>query len=285
MLFFNSSMPRSGSTLFQNVLGQNPDIHVTPTDGSLELLFGAKANYTSQVEFKAQDPEVMRKAWLAFCKAGLEAYAGALSDKPHTCIKSRGIGISFNWYSAFLGEDPKVICTVRDVKAILASMEKIHRRQHAEGKSGMENHAEMRATTTAKRVQDWLRGPPVGLALERFGQMDLEGIKDKCLIVRYEDLCQQPDREMARVYRYLGLPAFAHNFDNVEQITVEDDVVYGLVPDLHVVRKEIRYLRPDYESILGADVCNWVDETCAGYQLAFGYAPQAGKDRRPAVNH
>jgi sulfotransferase len=283
MLFFNSSMPRSGSTLFQNVLGQNPDIHVTPTDGSLELLFGARANYSSQAEFKAQDPDIMKKAWLAFCKAGLEAYAGALSDKPHTCLKSRGIGISFNWYAAFLGEDPKVICTVRDVKAILASMEKIHRRQQAEGKSGVENHAEMRGTTTAKRVQDWLKGAPVGLALERFGQMDLEGIKDKCLIIRYEDLCQQPDREMARAYRYLGLPVFTHDFDNVEQITIEDDAVYGLTTDLHIVQKEIKYKQPDYEAVLGVDVCNWLDNTCAGYQLAFGYVSPGQKNTPMAV--
>ena len=46
MLFFNSSMPRSGSTLLQNILGQNPDIAVTPTDGSLELLMGARAHFT-----------------------------------------------------------------------------------------------------------------------------------------------------------------------------------------------------------------------------------------------
>jgi len=272
MLLFNSSMPRSGSTLFQNVLGQNPDIHVTPTDGSLELLFGARANYTSQAEFRAQDQAIMQKAWESFCKAGLYAYAGALSDKPHTCIKSRGIGLHYNWYANFLGEDPKVICMVRDVKSILSSMEKIHRKRTGDGKAGMENHAEMRGTTTSKRVQDWLSGAPVGLALERFGQMALEGISEKCLIIRYEDFCQQPDREIKRFYRYTGLSECFHDFDSVEQITVEDDEVYGLTNDLHSIREKIAYVKPDCKEVLGENLCKWIDETCAGYQVAFGYS-------------
>jgi len=36
-LFFQSSLPRSGSTMIQNLLSQNPDIYATPTSGCLEL--------------------------------------------------------------------------------------------------------------------------------------------------------------------------------------------------------------------------------------------------------
>ena len=71
MIFFQSSMPRAGSTLLQNILGQHPEFYVTPTSGALELLYGARTNYTSNPEFKAQDSELMKKGWLSFCKAGL----------------------------------------------------------------------------------------------------------------------------------------------------------------------------------------------------------------------
>ena len=127
MILFNSSMPRSGSTLIQNILGQNPDIHVTPTDGFLELIYGARVNYTNNAEFKAQDQDQMIKAWRMFCNEGMKGYAKGLSDKPNTCIKSRGIGANYNWFEAFMGEEPKVICMVRNVKDILSSMEKMHR--------------------------------------------------------------------------------------------------------------------------------------------------------------
>ena len=32
-VFFQSSLPRAGSTLLQNILGQNPEFYVTPTSG------------------------------------------------------------------------------------------------------------------------------------------------------------------------------------------------------------------------------------------------------------
>ena len=38
-------------------MGQNPQFYVTPTSGLLELVFGARANYTNSPEFKAQDAE------------------------------------------------------------------------------------------------------------------------------------------------------------------------------------------------------------------------------------
>ena len=37
-LFFQSSLPRAGSTMLQNILAQNPDVYATPTSGVLELI-------------------------------------------------------------------------------------------------------------------------------------------------------------------------------------------------------------------------------------------------------
>jgi sulfotransferase len=79
-IFYQSSMPRAGSTLLQNIRAQNPDFYVTPTSGLLELIFGARLNYTNSPEFKAQDDAAMKKAFLAFSRAGMEAYFKALSD-------------------------------------------------------------------------------------------------------------------------------------------------------------------------------------------------------------
>jgi len=270
MILFNSSMPRSGSTLLQNILGQNPDIHVTPTDGFLELIYGARVNFTNNAEFKAQDQKQMINAWRMFCNEGMKGYAKGLSDKPHTCIKSRGIGANYNWFKEFMDEEPKVICMVRNVKDVLSSMEKIHR-ANAENAQSIENPSEMRGLTTQSRVEQWLQGPPVGLALQRFGQMALEGVNKKCLFVRYEDLTQHPDQIMEKIYEYLGLAPYIHDFNNVEQITVEDDAVYGMTPDLHKVKKVVEPKKSDYVDVLGEGLCKWIDSTCLGYQQDFGY--------------
>ena len=41
-LFFQSSLPRAGSTLLHNIVGQNPDFFVTPTSGLVDLMLGTR---------------------------------------------------------------------------------------------------------------------------------------------------------------------------------------------------------------------------------------------------
>lgn len=264
-------MPRSGSTLMQNILAQNPDIYATPTDGVLELLYAARNNYTNQAEFKAQDPKQMLQAWRGFCKGGLEGYVRGLSNKPNTCIKSRGIGIHYEWFEAFMGEKPKVICMVRNLKAIISSMEKQYRLGKEQAQP-IQDHANMRGTTVAKRVDIWMNSQPVGLALERFSEMELRGTDKNCLFVRFEDLTSNPKTTMSRVYEYLDLPECTHDFNNIEQKTMEDDTLYGLSSALHIIKPKIEPIKPDWIDVLGKDVCKWLDDVSIRYQTKFKYS-------------
>ncbi len=96
-IFYQSSLPRAGSTLLQNILAQNPDVYATPTSGVLELIFGARANYTNSPEFKAQDVELMKVGWQAFAKAGMDAFYNAITHKKYVVDKSRGWGIHYDF--------------------------------------------------------------------------------------------------------------------------------------------------------------------------------------------
>jgi sulfotransferase len=270
MIFFNSSMPRSMSTLLQCILNQNPEICATPTDPVLEYLYGARMNFTDSLEVKAMDQELALKTWRGFCRGGLTGYAAAYSDKPHICIKTRGGTIHYRWFESFMDEKPKMICMVRNLKSIFSSMEKIFRRT-PEYHQAIQNHGEMKGTSTAKRIDAWVASPPVGLALERLQQTMLEGINKEVLYVRAEDLTSYPEREMNRIYGYLGLKSFKHDFQNVEQTVKEDDSVYGLAGDLHTIRRSVQPFTPDYNTILGKQVCDWIDNTFAWYQQGFGY--------------
>ena len=269
-IFFNSSMPRSMSTLFQCILNQNPTITATPTDPVLEYLYGARINYTNTPEVKAIDPDLALKTWKGFCLGGLNGYAEAYSDRPNVCIKTRGGTIHYRWFESFMPYKPKMICMVRNLKSIISSMEKIHRK-NPEKHQPIQNHANMTGTTTPKRVDSWISSPPVGLALERLQQSFLEGINKEVLYVRAEDLTSNPNKEMEKVYNYLNLPVFRHDFENVEQSIKEDDSVYGLTPDLHTIKNVVSPVAPDYNDILGKDVCKWIDSTFAWYQKPFGY--------------
>ena len=268
-IFYQSSMPRAGSTLLQNILAQNPAFHVTPTSGLLELIFGARLNYTNNPEFRSQDPATMKKALLAFCRAGMEGYFRAVTDKPYVVDKSRGWGVHFDLLSLIFGEEPRIVCLVRDLRQILASMEKKFRESPDQHRP-MENHAAMSGTTTLKRVALHLQSPPIGLALDRLAEIHQRGWNKKILFVRYEDLTVEPQVTLRQIYAYFGVPEFRHDFGHVPQVTQEDDQVHGM-PGLHTIRSEVKPLPNDYLSVLGKDAVRFVQTNCAWYFSTFGY--------------
>lgn len=267
-IFFNSSMPRSGSTVLQNILGQNPDFYVTPTSGVLELVFAARQNYTESPEFKAQDAKEMQEAFRGFCKHGVEGFFNSITDKKYVVDKSRGWGMHYDFLNGFYTE-PKIICMVRDARDIICSMEK-NFRKNQDKTDPIVNHAEMRGTTTPKRVDEWLAGQPVGMAFERLNEMIRQGIDKKVHFVKYEDLCLYPDEELRKIYEYLGVEPFKHDFDNIEQITHEDDSVYGIYGD-HVIKNKLEPQASQAKAILGKDVTNWIWDNFQWYNQYFRY--------------
>lgn len=263
-------MPRSMSTLMQCILNQNPEICATPTDGVLEYLYAARANFTSTPEVKAIDKDLALKTWRGFCWGGLDGYTKTYTDRPNICIKTRGATIHSEWFNSFMPYKMKSVVMVRNLKSIIASMEKLYRKNQ-EFHQDIQNHLEMRGTVTAKRVDIWVANPPVGLALERLQQCFLEGTNKGFHYVRAEDLTSYPEREMKKIYEYLELNPYEHDFDNVEQTVKEDDSVYGLDSNLHTIRRKVQPLTPDYADVLGPQICDWIDNTFQNYQRMFGY--------------
>jgi len=267
-IFFQSSLPRAGSTLLQNVMGQNPDFYVTPTSGVLELVYAARANYSNSPEFKAQDQSVMQDGFRAFCNGGVTSFFNAITDKPYVMDKSRGWGIHYQFLNFFY-PDPKIICMIRDPRSIFASMEK-NFRKNQDKDAGIVDHSQMKGTTTEKRIDIWVSSPPVGLAMERLYQIIKEGIDKKILFVKFEDFTKNPGKEMERIYGYLGVPYFEHDFDDVAQLTMEDDSVYGIYGD-HTIRKKIEPIQSDYNQILGVQASNWIKNNYQWFYEYFGY--------------
>lgn len=268
-IFFQSSFPRAGSTLLQNIFFQNPDFFSSATSGVLELLFAARKNYSESPEFKAQDETAMENAWRSFCYHGLTGYYKGLTDKKYVLDKSRGWGYYYGFLNFFYPE-PKIICMIRDPRDVISSMEKKFRAT-PEKDIGIVNNSSLIGTTTEKRVDIWCNGQPAGMAFERLYQIIKEGNDKKILFIKYENLCHNPNKEMQRAYEYLGIDFYQHDFDNIEQKTVEDDKnVYGIFGD-HSIRPQLKALKSDSREILGKPVCDWIFSRYEWFYDKFGY--------------
>lgn len=270
IIYFQSSLPRAGSTLFQNIIAQNPDFYSTPTSGLLDLVFGARGNFIQSSEFKAQDPNLMDKAFLAFCKGGVNAYFNALTDKPFILDKNRGWGVNYKLTNMIFEVEPKIVFMVRDLRAIYASMEKKYRKNpHKE--NHIVNPTQMQGTTVDKRVEIWSNGVPVGIALDRLKDIIQQGLDKKILFIRYEDFMSNPEIEIKRFYDYIEQTCYGkHNFENVTQYTQENDVIHGIYGD-HKLRPKFERLPDDFYDVLGYELCQNIKNSYNWFYKYFAY--------------
>ena len=268
-MFYNSSLPRSGSSLLQNLLGQNPDFYVTPTSGLLELVFAARSNYTNSPEFKAQDSELMETAFLDFCRTGMEGYFLNQTDSQYIVDKSRGWGVHFGFLDRIFNEKPKILIMIRDLRDVLTSMEKIYRK-NPQMSNDVVNHGSMQGTTVRKRCDIWLNTQPIGLAIERIAEIIQQGIYQHVKFIKYEDLLEKPEETMNGIYDYLEVDRFKHNFNHIEQLTIEDDSVYGMYGN-HTIQTKLGTLNSQYKDVLGNSVSEYIREKYSWFFDYFRY--------------
>jgi sulfotransferase len=268
-IFYQSSLPRAGSTLMQNVLGQNPDFYVTPTSPMCSLMYSCRNAYGNVPEWKAIASDDTEEAYLEFLRHGMQGYFSKLTDRPCVVDKSRSWISNFNFLKTLHGEEPKMIYMVRDLRQIFASIEKKFRKnRHIE--LNIENYDKFENTTTPKRIDMWAKSPMLGFPLETLNEAIRQKINEKVMFVRYEDFLVNPEHWMNEIYDYLGVERFAHDFDNIEQVTHENDTIHGVFGD-HKIRNKLEPINWDADEILGFDVCKWIVETYLWFFQSFGY--------------
>lgn len=259
-------MPRSGSELLQVILHQNPEIYGSATSPILEYWYGARQN-TEMPEVMSQPEDLMKSAFLGFCKGGMDGYYNTVTTRPIVCDKSRGWMYYQPWLKDVLGKTPKMICMVRDLREVVSSMEKVWRKtRHLP--TGVDNPANMQGITVDQRVGHWLTSQPIGLALQRLYDADVQGYLDDIHIVRYEDLTSDPVWTMNEVYEYLELPVFEHDFNNVNKEVIENSRLFGPYGN-HDVKPKVEPQAKKYNELLGRDVSESIVQSNLWYFNKF----------------
>jgi len=267
-IFYQSSLPRAGSTLLQNIIGQNPKFHVTPTSGMIDMMLGTRIGYNGNHESKAGDLKQWKEGFYAYCREGFKGYVGALTDKPYILDKNRAWGSYYPLLSEIL-PNPKILFLVRDLRAVFASMEKKFR-ANPDMDGGEINNITLQGITTQQRVEQWAIGHPVGYALNKLQQSILDKSVNNFFILRYEDLCTNPEPVLNGIYNFFDIEPYKHNFNKIDQITVEDDTVHGIYGD-HTIRNTLGMLPNDSKEILGEYTYNWIYNNFEWFFNIFKY--------------
>jgi sulfotransferase len=158
---------------------------------------------------------------------------------------------------------------VRDLRAIFSSMEKNYRKNSHKDPL-LVNVNELKNMTTTSRVDHFSISPPIGPSLEWLFESIHQGYDKDILFVRFEDLTSNPDKELKRIYDYLEIPFYQHDFNNIEQLTIENDVIHGIFGD-HSIKNTLSQPKEDYNEILGADNSNRLYEHYNWFFNKFNY--------------
>ena len=263
-LHFTSTLPRSGSTLLQNLLGQNPAHHVTPTNDLINLFIGMRDEWHKMESFRAQGLDKIKpKVTRAMCGMLYGFYSAEFGEGKTVFDKSRGWLAYIELLEEVLQRPVKMLVTVRDMRAIIASFEKLHR------KSAMVKHKSPGAsffecqTITGRARQILSPSAVVGLSVNRVRDALDRGFSDRMCIIPYRRLCQEPQKQLDRVHAFLGLPPFTYEPNNVKQVTWEDDGLYGFT-GLHEIRPQVvQYEGEPWKGVLPDKLLNQLSKEYA----------------------
>src|SRR6056300_249962 len=230
-LFFLVALPRSGNTLFTSIINQNPEIVCTPNSITLEIMKDLFLLKQTDVFLNYQDHDSLDNVLDS-------VYDNYYKDWPQQYIIDRGPVMTpgnLMLMQKHYRRPFKCIVILRDLMDVLASYMKWYK-----------NNPDAFPNRYNLNSDD----EKLGMIMNKDGAVakDLEAIKnafnypDMCHFVKYDDLISRPEQEMRKIYQFIGLPYYNHQFQNLKQINVNgigyDDKVVG--KNMHTIRNVVR---------------------------------------------
>lgn len=248
-LHFLSGLPRSGSTVLASILNQNPNVYVTPTSPMLNVAVKMQEAWREDPTVKANYFEEQARN---LTKAILPAF---WQHRPEPIIIDKGRGWAKNMptVNALFGQKLKVIVVERDLPSIMASWLTIIKNQtnynfdNALIKNGMIPTDENRmGEMWFNMVKDCMEGT----------QQIKKDVPDQIIVVKYDDIVNNPQHEIGRIEQFLELPKHQYDFDNIQNDTTDDDMVAWGFEGLHTIRPKLEKTSKDPKEVLGTMLYN-----------------------------
>ena len=260
-IHFLSGMPRSGTTMLGNILAQNPRFHVTPTSGLPSMVSGLREGYDKVTEYKAAPNDQELIGILRGVMFGSFEWV----DRPVIINRHRSWPGELELIETILRRKAKFIMCVRDLPEILASLEKLWRDNKALSSMAAFTQGNPVACRTLEgRCNHWVSpGHIVGHAYVAMQDALTRGYHDRMHFVHFDDLTRNPKDLLQGIYKFLGEQPFNHDFEHVEQVTVEDDMVHG-VKGLHDIRPAVRPVPKRAKELLGPLAEKYPRPLCLG---------------------
>jgi len=226
--YFLCGLPRAGNTLLTSLLNQNPKIACTPNAFTTNITEAISKVETTLEYMNAPNNESLRNLLK-------NIYPSFYKDWKQKYIIERGLAgmpSNFEYLINYVDKDLKIIFLFRPVLEVLASFV-------AWSKKNPVNFLEGR-TATDDEICDRLMEPD-GLIMKQLSCMANLMVpcnKKNGLIINFNDLVTDTESTLNKVYTFLNIPKYKHQFTNLKQVNINgvkyDDSVVGT--NLHKIR-------------------------------------------------
>jgi sulfotransferase len=232
---FISGLPRSGSTLLAAILRQNPRFRAGMTSPVGSLVQGVLAQVSAGSEFSTTvDRETRRRLLTGLFDSyyANEQDAAVIFDTNRSwCAK---IGAIVEMYPR-----AKVITCARNVAWVMDSIERAYQSNPFENTRLFGGN--MARSTVYSRCEGLAQHDAlVGFAWSALREAFYGEHAKSLLVIDYDLLTQAPAKVMELLYQFIGEPAFAHDFENVQYDAPDFDLPLGL-PTLHSVKSKVEF--------------------------------------------
>jgi sulfotransferase len=258
-IHFMSGLPRSGSTVLASILNQNPSVYVTPTSPMLNVAVKMQEAWREDPTVKANYCEEQARN---LTKAILPAF---WQHRPEPIIIDKGRGWAKNMptVNALFGEKIKVVVVERDLPSIMASWLTIIKKQ-------TKNHYDENIRKRGFEADDSNRMAEMWFGMVKDCMEGTQQIKkdvpDQIIIVKYDDLIVNPNKEIKRIEQFFELPEHTYDFENIQNDTADDDLIAWGFEGLHTIRPKLEKTSKDPKEVLGEELYNRFVELEKQYQ-------------------
>ena len=248
-LHFCGGLPRSGSTVLMNILQQNPRIFTTGTCALPEILHThvlIKSRFRES--FQAMSVDQADSAMFGLIHGATKGWFEGLTHKPVVISKNRMWSELFHLY-----KNSKYIVTVRDLRDIVESFEKVNSRTLALHSFGDRNifTPAMHKHEKYRHYFDESNSLSVPLTTEIPRMMEVFTRKENnILFVRYEDFTKEPIYILKKIYNFLEEDWFEHDLNHIDQSELfEHDHAYFRERTDHVTKRSFVYYKEPERSL------------------------------------
>jgi len=163
-------------------------------------------------------------------------------EKPVIIDREKGWGTpdNLNIIKRYITPTPKIIFTVRNILDILSSFVRMNPEYIAKSVANRNVYISNYYSTqdaTAEYLME--TNGDIDKALLSLASAFYPENKGMFHIVEYNDLVAKPEETMSGIYKFLELPDYKHDFNNINKVESDNDTVLGLPEDLHNVRKSL----------------------------------------------